>query len=191
MNNPVRGLIQKHYEGPRLKRLSTGPTNTIMEIGCGQGVGARILYELFSPDKYVGIDLDSKMIERARRKGRGLESAVFLQGDASALEFDDSTFDVVVDFGIVHHIPNWKEALAEVHRILRISGEFLFEDLSLETWERGIGKPLKKLLEHPYDQMFRRQEFVSELNDLGFEAETYEENLLSFHYFWGKATKIS
>ena len=189
INNPIRGLIQKYYEIPRLKRLSSGQADSILEIGCGQGVGARILYDCFSPRKYVGVDLDARMISRARKKGQGLANAEFLQGDASSLAFDDESFDLVVDFGIIHHIPNWRDALAEVHRTLKTNGEFLFEELSLETWEQGIGKPLKKILDHPYDRMFRQQEFLDELKNLGFETETYEEKPVSFYYFWGKATK--
>jgi ubiquinone/menaquinone biosynthesis C-methylase UbiE len=191
MNNPIRGLVQRYYEVPRLKQLSKGRTDTILEIGCGQGVGARIVYGLFSPERYVGIDLDPRMIRRAKQKRQGLENAVFLEGDASRLAFEDDTFDLAFDFGIVHHIPNWKDALAEVHRTLKTNGEFLFEELSLETWERGIGKPLKKVLEHPYERMFRQQEFVDELEKLGFETDIYEENPVSFYYFWGRARKIS
>jgi hypothetical protein len=72
---------------------------------------------------------------------------------------------------------------------LKPGGQFLFEDLSTETWERGLGKPLKKILEHPYDEMFRLQEFVDELGNLGFTAETFEKAPAGFHYFWGQATK--
>ncbi len=191
MNNPIRGLFQKYYEAPRLKQLSKGRADTILEIGCGQGVGARVIYSLFAPQRYVGIDLDPRMIKRATQKGQELENAMFVEGDASSLAFPDGTFDLAIDFGIVHHIPNWKDALAEVYRTLKMNGEFLFEELSLETWERGIGRPLKKVLKHPYDRMFRRQEFVDELEKLGFETETHEENPISFYYFWGRARKIS
>ena len=187
MNNPIRGLIQKRLEAPRLKRLCNGRSDRILEIGCGQGVGARIICDLFSPQEYVGIDLDPKMVERARKKEHGLKNARFLQGDAAQLPFMDSTFDLVIDFGIIHHIPNWRKALAELHRILRTNGEVFFEELSVETWERGIGKPLKKLLEHPYEEMFRLQDFVGELERLGFEVEMYEESPISFYYFWGRA----
>jgi ubiquinone/menaquinone biosynthesis C-methylase UbiE len=191
MNNPIRGLIQKHHEAPRLKDLCKGRTDKILEIGCGQGVGAKIIYALFNPREYVGIDLDPRMIQRAQLKGQRLENATFLEGDASKLPFDDETFDLAVDFGIIHHIPNWKDALAEVHRTLRLGGEFVFEELSLETWERGMGIPLKRILDHPYDQMFKRQQFVDELKALGFDIESYEEKPIGFHYFWGKATKTS
>lgn len=189
MNNPIRGLIQKYYEVPRLQRLCRGQADAILEIGCGQGVGARILCDRFSPRKYVGVDLDPKMISRARKKGQALDNAEFFQGDASNLDFDKESFDLVVDFGIIHHIPNWRDALTEVHRTLKTNGDFLFEELSLETWEQGIGRPLKKILDHPYDQMFGKQEFLDELKSLGFETETYEEKPIGFYYFWGKATK--
>ena len=114
MNNPIRGLIQKRLEAPRLKHLCKGHADTILEIGCGQGAGARIICDLFSPREYVGIDLDPKMVERANKKGRGLNNARFLQGDAAELPFVDSNFDLAIDFGIIHHVPNWREALAEL-----------------------------------------------------------------------------
>jgi ubiquinone/menaquinone biosynthesis C-methylase UbiE len=191
MNNPLRSLVQKYYEAPRLKAVSNGKAATVLEIGCGQGMGAKIIHDLFSPKKYVGIDLDAKMIRRARQKGSGLPHTTFMEGDASNLPFPDESFDLVVDFGIVHHIPNWRDALTEVHRTLKEGGEFLYEELSIETWGRGIGRPLRRVLEHPYDRMFTTNEFVSELKKLGFETEIYENNPASLYYFWGGATKVS
>ena len=191
MNNPLRGFVQRHYEAPRLKRLSRGVTDDILEIGCGQGAGARIIYDLFSPKRYVGIDLDPRMIRRARKKAGELPNATFMEGDVTNIDVPDASFDLVVDFGIVHHVPNWREALAEVHRTLKMRGEFLFEDLSVETWERGIGIPFKKIADHPYDEMFKKQEFVDELEALGFAVETHEDSPFSFYYFWGRAEKVS
>jgi len=189
MNNPVRRLIQNRLEAPRLKYLCKGRTDTVLEIGCGQGEGARIICDLFNPQEYVGIDLDPKMVARAKRKEHGLENSLFLQADAAQLPFSDSTFDLIVDFGIIHHIPNWREALEELHRTLRINGEVFFEELPVETWEKGIGRPLKRLLDHPYEEMFRQREFSGELERLGFEVEMYEDSLMSFYHFWGRATK--
>jgi len=191
MNNPLRGFLQRHYEAPRLRRLSNAGVGSVLEIGCGQGTGAKIIYDLFRPDRYVGIDLDAKMIQRARRKARALPNARFHEADVSNLEFPNACFDLVVDFGIVHHVPNWKDALSEVHRTLKIHGEFLFEDLCVETWERGIGIPFRKITDHPYDEMFRQQEFIDELQALGFDVQAHEDSPLSFYHFWGRAEKVS
>ena len=191
MNNPLRGFVQRHYEAPRLRRLLKGTADDILEIGCGQGTGARIIYDLFTPQRYVGIDLDPRMIRRAIRRSGTLPNTTFLERDVTSLEFPDATFDLVLDFGILHHVPDWRNALAEVHRMLRPGGEFLFEDLSAETWERGIGIPFKRLADHPYDEMFTKQEFVNELKALGFDVETHESSPFSFYYFWGRAEKLS
>ena len=191
MNNPLRTFVQRHYEAPRLKRLSTGTAADVLEIGCGQGAGAEIIYDLFSPRKYVGIDLDPRMIRRAEKRAGALPNARFAEGDVSQLGFPDASFDLVMDFGIVHHVPDWKNALAEVHRTLKVHGEFLFEDLSVETWERGIGIPFKKIADHPYEQMFRTQEFIDELVSLGFAVEIHENSPFSFYHFWGRAEKMS
>ncbi|MBT8039770.1 MAG: class I SAM-dependent methyltransferase [Gammaproteobacteria bacterium] len=191
MNNPIRGFVQRYYEAPRLRRLSSGTEKIILEIGCGQGSGAEIINDLFKPQRYVGIDLDPRMIERAQKRASMLKNATFAVGDVSNLEFPDSYFDLIVDFGIIHHVPNWKEALAQVHRTLKDQGEFLFEDLSIETWDRGIGIPLKKIADHPYDEMFKKQEFVDELKALGFDVQTHESSPFSFYHFWGRAKKIS
>jgi ubiquinone/menaquinone biosynthesis C-methylase UbiE len=168
-----------------------GTADDILEIGCGQGTGARIIYDLFTPQRYVGIDLDPRMIRRAIRRSGTLPNTTFLERDVTSLEFPDATFDLVLDFGILHHVPDWRNALAEVHRMLRPGGEFLFEDLSAETWGRGIGIPFKRIADHPYDEMFTKQEFVNELKALGFDVETHESSPFSFYYFWGRAERLS
>ena len=189
MNNPIRGTIQRRLEAPRLQQLCQGRADTVLEIGCGQGLGAAIIRSVFRPREYCGIDLDPKMIRRARKKQRDLSGAEFLQADAAQLPFTDNHYDLVVDFGIIHHIPNWRDALAEIHRVLKPQGEFFFEELPVETWERGIGKPLRKVLKHPYDDMFRQLEFVRELESLGFDVEVREDSLIGLYHFWGRATK--
>ena len=191
MNNPLRGFVQRHYEAPRLRRLSKANVKDILEIGCGQGTGAMILHDLFSPQRYIGIDLDPRMIRRARKRAGALPNAAFRVGDVASLDCPDAAFDLVVDFGILHHVPNWREALAEVHRALKVGGEFLFEALPLETWERGIGVPFRKIVDHPYDRMFREREFVDELRALGFNVEIHDNKPLSFYHVWGRAEKLS
>ncbi len=190
MNNPVRSAVQRFYEAPRLKRVSNSKGGEVLEIGCGSGVGARIIDRMFSPSGYTGVDLDPRMIRRAEKKSGGLANTRFMVGDASTLPFDDAAYDLVVDFGVVHHIPNWREALAEIHRVLKPGGEFLFEDLSRETWKWGIGRPLKPILDHPYEEMFSQSEFLDALRDLGFEFEVYRNRPMTFVYFWGRATKL-
>jgi ubiquinone/menaquinone biosynthesis C-methylase UbiE len=112
-----------------------------------------------------------------------------MEGDVTELELANESFDLVMDFGILHHVPDWRDALAQVQRVLRPGGEFLFEDLPVETWERGIGIPFKRIADHPYEEMFKKQEFVDELRALGFDVEIHENRPFSFYHFWGRAEK--
>ena len=129
------------------------------------------------------------MIRRAERKAGNLRNARFVQGDVSSLDFPDTCFDTIVDFAILHHVPDWRNALSELHRTLKIGGEFLFEDLAVETWEQGVGIPSRVIADHPYDEMFRKLEFVDEPVRLGFDVR--ESRPLSLYYFWGCAEKMA
>jgi ubiquinone/menaquinone biosynthesis C-methylase UbiE len=46
-------------------------------------------------------------------------------GGAECLPFADQYFDAVFDFGVLHHIPRWQTAVAEIGRVLRPGGASL------------------------------------------------------------------
>lgn len=183
MNNPIRGFIQDKLEARRLRKFSDLPAGkTILEIGCGNGRGTKLIKKYFAPTRIEAIDLDPKMIDLARRSGMGA-FARFQVGDAAKLNFPDSTFDAVIDFGIIHHIPNWRDCLKELHRVLKPGGQLILEDLSIETFSTPFGKFLRKILVHPYENMFTHTEFVSELKNLGFIIEIEKHYYPGLKYF--------
>jgi len=187
MNNPVRALIQR-YEVRRLRNMTDFIGGDVLEIGCGQGVGTILIARLFSPKKITAIDLDSKMIERSKRRVH-LKHVHFEQGDASALRFENEQFDAVFDFGILHHIPNWKDAVHEIHRVLKPSGQFILEDLSSESFRLPLlGWILRVLLDHPYKAMYKRGEFFEFVQRNGFTVLGRRVNFFWFNLILIKTT---
>lgn len=175
MNNPIRGFIQI-FEAKKLRKMSNlKDGSSILEIGCGQGVGTKLINKYFKPKKIVAIDLDTRMIRRAKRKIHQKHIS-FEIGNASRLKFPNESFDAIIDFGIIHHIPNWKDCLKELHRALKPGGQLILEDLSIETFETKIGKFLKIFLKHPYKQMFRKKDFHEHLYKLGFKIHKEYSN---------------
>ena len=79
--------------------------------------------------------------------------------DASKLDFPDESFDAIFDFGIIHHIPNWKNCIGKLRRVLKDGGKLILEALSIDTFSGSPGRLYKSLLTHPYDQMFSTEEF--------------------------------
>ncbi len=162
MNNPVRAAIQRRYEAPLLKRLGgTVDGEHVLEIGCGQGVGTQIILEQFGAAHVTAIDLDPAMIDRARERLRDHGDKVALRtGDAEHIDAPDDSFDAVFDFGIIHHIPNWRASIEEVHRVIRPSGRFYFEEVTSHALARWS---YRTFLEHPEHDRFGAFGFVHEL----------------------------
>lgn len=175
MNNPLRANIQKRYELKILRKMSSIKNIDIaLEIGCGNGNGTRLINKYFTPKKIIAIDLDEKMIDVAQKRNKG-SNFVFEVMDASKLDFPDNYFDTIFDFGIIHHISNWKDCIKELRRVLKPNGEIILEEVSIETFTLGIGKLWRKILDHPYESMYTSKEFTDYLIQTGFEILNYKE----------------
>jgi ubiquinone/menaquinone biosynthesis C-methylase UbiE len=110
------------------------------------------------------------MIRRARRRlsGYPIERLTLSVGDVTALDFGDASFDAVFDFAIVHHIPEWRRAVAEVRRVLRPGGRFFFEEVTRHALDKAFYRVLMKHPEEPC--WFGAGEFVAELEAQGLEV---------------------
>ena len=162
MNNPVRAGLQRHYEAGILDRLGGRlDGGRALEIGCGRGVGVEVILERFGAADVVAFDLDPDMVRRARtRLGRFGVQATVAVGDATAITEPDGSFDAVFDFGIIHHVPDWRAAIAEVHRVLRPGGRFYFEEVTRHALERWS---YRTFLDHPDEDRFSADELIAEL----------------------------
>lgn len=176
VNSRVRALIQEHIEFPRLRRYVALEANKrILEIGCGSGTGAGIINKTYRPRQYIGIDLDEKMVRIAKQKNPE-RNMTFMEGDVSSLPFREESFDAVFDFGVIHHIPNWKDCVREVHRVLTQGGHFILEDLSRESFSTFFwGSIWQRVTDHPYESMYRRQEFLEHLEAAGFSLRHFRQ----------------
>lgn len=167
MNNPARAFLQRHYEARLLERLGGRPERArVLEVGCGRGVGTELILERWGAREVFAFDLDQDMVNRARRRLSSyppdrLRLAV---GDVTAIEAGDASFDAVVDFGILHHVPRWQAGVAEIRRVLRPGGRFYFEEVTSQALER---RAYRVLFDHPAANRFSRVEFVDELERRG------------------------
>ena len=114
--------------GKLLRYVDSDSRLDFLEVGCGSGEVARYIAERYRSD-VVGIDVDPEQVEMARKSADGLSNVRFLEADATSLPFADGSFDVVLSFGVLHHIPNWLDALEEIRRVLRDGGYFLYADV--------------------------------------------------------------
>lgn len=182
MNNPLRAAIQRRIEVPRLLALG-GPMcgGRALEIGCGRGVGTELVLERFGADHVDAFDLDPDMVERARRRLRRFGDRVHVSvGDVTAIRAPDASYDAVFDFGVIHHVPAWREAIAEIRRVLRPGGRLYAE----EVLARFILHPVwRRVLDHPLEDRFDHDAFMAALAQGGFEVVGARAFRLDFGWY--------
>ena len=148
----------------RWTRLPAGAT--VLDMGCGPGVATALLAEKGRPRLAAAFDFDAGMVERARQRLRGDPRVGLLVADAARMPFPDGLFDAVFVLGVVHHIPEWRMALREVARVLKVGGRFGFAEPS-----RRHLMLVYRLLPHARESMFSVEEWCSALADAGLRIE--------------------
>ena len=175
VNNPARRALQRFYEVPALLRLAGGPLPPGVragEIGCGSGYGTKLILDHFRAAQVDAVDLDETMVAKARRRLADRPGLVRLAvGDAtdlkSAFGAKDGAYDAAFDFAIIHHIPDWRSAVAEIARVLRPGGVFVFDEVTAHALARPS---YRKLFVHPEHDRFTADDFLAELPRHGLDV---------------------
>jgi len=167
MNNPGRRFVQKHFEFRIFKEfLKKHNLNlagkTILDAGCGSGYSTQLILKELLPAKLVAFDLMPEQINLAKKRGL---NADFFVGDMTKIELPANTFDAVFVFGVLHHITDWKKALAELARVLKPEGVLLLEEVK-GSFVEAVGH---FGFEHPDEGMFNWAELEDGLRIAGFK----------------------
>jgi SAM-dependent methyltransferase len=120
-----RQLFARHpdYLPYLLHHLDIHPGMHVLDVGAGTGVYTRLMASrLQGEGRAVGVELQPTLVQEATRhataEGWG-ELVEFQEGDATALPFPDSSFDLVFCNSVLWLLPEPARALAEMRRVLR------------------------------------------------------------------------
>lgn len=99
----------------------------LLDLGCGAGENS--VYFASRGARCVAADYSPGMVEVALKLAEA--NQVQVEGrviNAMAIDFPDHTFDIVYASNLLHHIPDPKLALQEMHRVLKPGGVMCFWD---------------------------------------------------------------
>lgn len=152
------------------------PEGRVLEIGAGSGAMAAEILTLHPQLSMVVTDFDESMLAGTRETlSRFGERAEVRTADATALPFEDSSFDAVVSFIMLHHVIKWEEALGEAARVIKPGGCLVAYDL-LST---GIMRLLHRV-EGSYHRIMELPPLEQRLSDLPFRQVILRPGLLGF-----------
>jgi SAM-dependent methyltransferase len=110
-----------------LQQLGNIRGKRLLDLGCGAGENS--VYFAQKGANCVAADYSAGMVEVALKLAAA--NGVNIEGqtaNAMALDFADNTFDIVYASNLLHHIPDPKIALQEMHRVLKPGGKACFWD---------------------------------------------------------------
>jgi len=127
----------------------------------------------------IATDFDPDQVALARKRLTDLGDRVTLQVvDARTLPFENGQFDAAFSFGVMHHIHRgWRDVVAEVGRILKPNGVFVFTDFYLPPWVNWLMKTL-----FPRFDQLEYGALCRCLNELGLAVtrQTWERHAFGF-----------
>jgi ubiquinone/menaquinone biosynthesis C-methylase UbiE len=122
----TRMAIESYYRQVAERIADRIQSGTILDLGTGPGYLPIEIARKSSQIQITGVDLSRKLIQMARSNSSaaGLADRLNFQlGNAAALDFEDSSFDMVISTGMLHSIKEPAVVLQEVYRVLKAGGE--------------------------------------------------------------------
>ncbi|MEM2290819.1 MAG: class I SAM-dependent methyltransferase [Candidatus Korarchaeum sp.] len=119
----------------------------ILDIGTGPGYLPLEVAKLVEGAEVVGIDISEDMIRIARRNAEReilSERVEFLAMDANNMSFRNSSFDLVLSTGSLHHWKRPLQVLSEIRRVLKEGGQAWIYDLRRDAPRELIAAKLRE-----------------------------------------------
>ncbi|GIP52107.1 MULTISPECIES: demethylmenaquinone methyltransferase [Paenibacillus] len=137
MNDIISFGRHKAWRKFTMKKMNMSPGDTAIDLCCGT-CDWTISMAQTSGGSITGLDFSENMLEVGRRKiaEQGLDSSIVLvQGNAMALPFEDNTFQyATIGFGL-RNVPDLRQVLKEMQRVVKPGGMVVCLEVSKPTWQ--------------------------------------------------------
>ena len=161
---------------PGFADFPSASDKTILEIGVGAGADFQNWCD--HARHSTGVDLTEKGIaltrERLELNAIPPERYTLRTADAESLPFEDSSFDLVYSWGVLHHTPDTAGALREVFRVLKPGGLVRAMIYHVPSWG-GLMLYLRYGLARGKFGMTMKEAIFADLESPGTKAYTLEE----------------
>jgi 2-polyprenyl-3-methyl-5-hydroxy-6-metoxy-1,4-benzoquinol methylase len=171
-SNPIVKRLMASFHATLDDLWAKAAPESILDVGCGEGVLTVEWATRLGDGRVVGIDLDDPKL-RAEWARRGRPNLEFRAEDATSLSFADDEFDLACAIEVLEHLPEPEATVAEMARVSR---RHLLVSVPREPLWRGLnmarGAYLRDLGNTPgHLNHWSKQAFVSLLSRYGTVEE--------------------
>ncbi len=142
----------------------------ILDAGCGEGRFARYFIE--KGFNLIGMDFSEEYVRLAKKKiGKGK----FVVGSVTNIPFKDNSFDYIFTVDVLQHVPDLRQALSELYRVLKKEGVLIVVD------KNKFGLHRRYLVPHRLIQKYREltQWRYKGFKERWFNPEKFTKTLLT------------
>jgi len=138
MNDLLSFRRHKAWRKFTMKKMNVKPGETAVDLCCGTGDWTISLAKASGTGRIVGLDFSDNMLRYGAHKvsEAGLDKQIELvQGNAMSLPFEDNSFDyATIGFGL-RNVPDLKQVIREMQRVVKPGGLVVSLELSKPTWQ--------------------------------------------------------
>jgi ubiquinone/menaquinone biosynthesis C-methylase UbiE len=118
---------------------------------------------------FFGVDLSTKMIEKAKENFKGRENFHFIKANAEEIPLESNFFDIIICSNSFHHYLNPDKALKEMHRLLKHGGKIYILDPTVDNWFFKIISKTFKIFDPAHVKLYSTKEFEKMIIESGLK----------------------
>jgi 2-polyprenyl-3-methyl-5-hydroxy-6-metoxy-1,4-benzoquinol methylase len=180
MNDNLDGFFSPYLRSQRMGAAKPYVTGRVLDYGCGIG----LVCDWVGEERYVGVDIDPRVLEFAREqrpKGRFITPS---QMDSIAGEL----FDTVVGLAVIEHLPDPRDFLKDAASRLAPKGRIVLTTPNPALdWAHGLGSRIGLFARESHDE---HQSLMSR-NDLAASADATGLALVDYRRFLLGANQLA
>lgn len=140
-----------------IEKIQLKNGDKVLDVGCGTGVLIEYILKFVGQQgSYLGVDISSKMIEKAKEKYKGIENVDFVCSDVVDLSFTEY-FDAIICYSVFPHIEDKEKAIKKFSQMLKKGGKLAIAHSQsrdeINSLHRNLPEPVKNHILPPMDEI--------------------------------------
>jgi ubiquinone/menaquinone biosynthesis C-methylase UbiE len=123
-----KDFFQRIWHNTRFRevRKVATPAESVLDVGCADGVFSNVIFKKVKPKKFVGLDVVKTSIAWAKKHWSSNKRMKFIVADAHQLPFENNSFDSVFCLEALEHVANPIKVFNEFKRVMKKGGYGVF-----------------------------------------------------------------